>query len=121
MHRGYSRDQRGDCKQVVIALIVNEDGFPLSYETFDGNRADVTTLEVVIRMVERKYGKARRVWVFDRGIISEDNLKALRKRNGQYLVGTPRAQLKEFEKQLLHSELNQIRRGGSSQHITNSI
>ena len=79
MRRGYSRDHRPDCKQVVIALIVNEDGFPLSYETFDGNRADVTTLEVVIRMVERKYGKAQRVWVFDRGIISEDNLKADRK------------------------------------------
>ena len=74
-------------------------GFRFSYETFDGNRADVTTLETVIRMVERKYGKARRVWIFDRGIISEDNLKALRRRDGQYLVGTPRAKLKQFEKQ----------------------
>lgn len=109
MRRGYSRDHRGDCKQVVIALIVNEDGFPLSYETFDGNRADVTTLETVIRMVERKYGKARRVWVFDRGIISEDNLKALRKRDGQYLVGTPRAKLKQFEKQLLNGDWEKIR------------
>jgi transposase len=109
MRRGYSRDHRGDCKQVVIALIVNEDGFPLSYETFDGNRADVTTLETVIRMVERKYGKARRVWIFDRGIISEDNLKALRKRDGQYLVGTPRAKLKQFEKQLLDGEWEKIR------------
>jgi len=117
MRRGYSRDHRPDCKQVVIALIVNEDGFPLSYETFDGNRADVTTLEVVIRMVERKYGKARRVWIFDRGIISEDNLKALRKRNGQYLVGTPRAKLKEFEKQLLEGEWNQIRPDVEVQHI----
>jgi transposase len=109
MRRGYSRDHRGDCKQVVIALIVNEDGFPLSYETFDGNRADVTTLETVIRMVERKYGKARRVWIFDRGIISEDNLKALRKRDGQYLVGTPRAKLKQFEKQLLNGDWEKIR------------
>ena len=109
MRRGYSRDHRGDCKQVVIALIVNEDGFPLSYETFDGNRADVTTLETVIRMVERKYGKARRVWIFDRGIISEDNLQALRKRGGQYLVGTPRAKLKQFEKQLLDGEWKKIR------------
>jgi len=109
MRRGYSRDHRGDCKQVVIALIVNEDGFPLSYETFDGNRADVTTLETVIRMVERKYGKARRVWIFDRGIISEDNLKALRKRDGQYLVGTPRAKLKQFEKQLLGGDWEKIR------------
>jgi transposase len=109
MRRGYSRDHRGDCKQVVIALIVNEDGFPLSYETFDGNRADVTTLETVIRMVERKYGKARRVWIFDRGIISEDNLQALRKRDGQYLVGTPRAKLKQFEKQLLDGPWEKIR------------
>jgi transposase len=109
MRRGYSRDHRGDCKQVVIALIVNEDGFPLSYETFDGNRSDVTTLETVIRMVERKYGKARRVWIFDRGIISEDNLQALRKRDGQYLVGTPRAKLKQFEKQLLDGPWEKIR------------
>ena len=64
LQRGYSRDHRGDCKQVVIALIVNPEGFPLSYETFDGNRADVTTLEAtILRMVERKYGKARRIWV----------------------------------------------------------
>jgi transposase len=109
MRRGYSRDHRGDCKQVVIALIVNEDRFPLSYETFDGNRSDVTTLETVIRMVERKYGKARRVWIFDRGIISEDNLQALRKRDGQYLVGTPRAKLKQFEKQLLDGPWEKIR------------
>src|SRR5438093_1453039 len=93
----------------IAALLVNEDGFPLSYETFDGNRADVTTLETVIRMVERKYGKARRVWIFDRGIISEDNLQALRKRGGQYLVGTPRAKLKQFEKQLLDGEWKKIR------------
>ena len=70
MRRGYSRDHRSDCKQVVIALIVDVEGFPLSYETLDGNRSDVTTLEVPMRMVECKYGKARRVWVFDRGIVS---------------------------------------------------
>ena len=109
MRRGYSRDHRPDCKQVVIALIVNVEGFPISYETFDGNRADVTTLEVVMRMVERKYGKARRVWVFDRGIVSEANLAALRKRNGQYLVGTPRAQMKKFEKELLDPNWEKVR------------
>ena len=97
MQRGYSRDHRPDCKQVVIALIVNVEGFPLSYETFDGNRTDVTTLEAVLRMVERKYGKARRVWVFDRGLVSEENLTGLRRRGGQYLVGTPRSKLKQFE------------------------
>jgi transposase len=100
LQRGYSRDHRPDCKQVVIALIVNTEGFPLSYETFDGNRADVSTLEAVMRMVERKYGRARRVWVFDRGIVSEENLAALRRRNGQYLVGTPRSKLKQFEAEL---------------------
>jgi len=109
MKRGYSRDGRPDSKQVVIALIVNTDGFPLSYETFDGNRADVTTIETVLRMVERKYGRARRVWIFDRGIISEDNLKAIRRRGGQYLVGTPRSKLKEFERELLEGDWHQIR------------
>jgi transposase len=109
MRRGYSRDHRSDCKQVVIALIVNVEGFPLSYETLDGDRNDVTTLEVLMRMVERKYGQARRVWVFDRGIVSEANLEALRQRGGEYLVGTPRSKLKEFEKALLEDGWTQIR------------
>ncbi len=109
MQRGYSRDHRPDCPQVVIALIVNAEGFPLSYETFDGNRADVTTLEAVLRMVERKYGQARRVWVFDRGIVSEENLEALRRRQGRYLVGTPRARLKKFERELLEDGWRQVR------------
>lgn len=108
LQRGYSRDHRPDCKQVMIALIVNVEGFPFSYETFDGNRSDVTTLESMLRMVERKYGKARRIWVFDRGIISEANLEALRKRGGQYLVGTPRSQLKQFERELLEANWQQV-------------
>lgn len=107
MKRGYSRDHRPDCKQLVIALIVNSEGFPLSYETFDGNRADVSSLEAVMRMVERKYGKARRVWVFDRGIVSEENLQRLRKHQGQYLVGTPRTQLKRFARELLSADWTQ--------------
>src|SRR5579863_9661987 len=109
MQRGYSRDHRPVCKQLVIALIVNPEGFPLSYETFDGNRSDVTTLEAVLRMVERKYGKARRVWVFDRGIVSEENLEALRRRGGLYLVGTPRAKLKQFEQPLLAEGWERVR------------
>jgi transposase len=104
MRRGYSRDHRPDCEQMVIALIVNSEGFPFSYETFDGNRADVSTMETILRMVERKYGKARRLWVFDRGIVSEENLAAIRKRGGQYLVGTPRSQMKQFEAELLNKE-----------------
>ncbi|MBV8894602.1 MAG: IS1634 family transposase [Acidobacteria bacterium] len=100
MRRGYSRHHRPDCLQLVLALIVNAEGFPCSYEVFNGNRADVTTMEVVLRVVERKYGKARRIWVMDRGVVSEANLAAIRKREGQYLVGTPRSKMKEFESQL---------------------
>src|SRR5467141_3112329 len=109
MRRGYSRDHRPDCEQMVIALIVNSEGFPFSYETFDGNRADVSTLETILRMVERKYGKARRIWVFDRGIVSEENLASIRKRGGQYLVGTPRSQMKQFEGELLKQDWTQVR------------
>ncbi len=109
LQRGYSRDHRPDSKQVVIALIVNAEGFPLSYETFDGNRAEVTTLEAVMRMVERKYGRARRVWVFDRGIVSEENLASLRQRGGQYLVGTPRSKLKGLEREWLEVGWTKVR------------
>jgi transposase len=109
MRRGYSRDHRPDCEQMVIALIVNSEGFPFSYETFDGNRADVTTMETILRMVERKYGRARRIWVFDRGIVSEENLEAIRRRGGQYLVGTPRSQMKQFEEELLKDDWVQVR------------
>ncbi|HYM74386.1 MAG TPA: IS1634 family transposase [Candidatus Dormibacteraeota bacterium] len=109
MRRGYSRDHRPDCEQMVIALIVNQEGFPYSYETFDGNRADVSTLETILRMVERKYGKARRIWVLDRGIVSEDNLAAIRRRGGQYLVGTPRSQMKQFEAELLKQDWTRVR------------
>jgi transposase len=109
MRRGYSRDHRPDCEQLVIALIVNSQGFPFSYETFAGNRADVSTLETILRMVERKYGKARRIWIFDRGIVSEENLEAIRKRGGQYLGGTPRRQLKQFEAELLKEDWTRVR------------
>jgi transposase len=109
MRRGYSRDHRPDCEQMVIALIVNHEGFPFSYETFDGNRADVSTMETILRMVERKYGKARRIWVFDRGIVSEENLRAIRERGGQYLVGTPRRQMKQFQEELLKDDWTQVR------------
>jgi len=118
LQRGYSRDHRPDCKQVVIALIVNVEGFPLSYETFDGDRTDVTTLEAAMRMVERKYGRARRIWVFDRGIVSEANLAALRKRGGQYLVGTPRSKLKGMERQLLEGPWTQVREQVEAQLVS---
>jgi transposase len=109
MRRGYSRDHRPDCEQLVLALIVNQDGFPFSYELFDGNRADVSTVEAILRTVERKHGKARRVWIFDRGVISEENLVAIRQRGGQYLVGTARSKLKQFEQELLKDDFEKIR------------
>lgn len=99
--RGYSRDNRPDCKQLVIALVVTPEGFPLSYEVFDGNRADVTTLDEMVESVERKHGRAKRVWVFDRGIVSEENLQKLRHRKAQYLVGTPKSRLKRHEQRLV--------------------
>jgi transposase len=109
MRHGYSRDHRPDCKQMVIALIVNSEGFPFSSETFDGHRADVSTMETLLRGVERKYGKARRIWVMDRGMVSEENLAAIRQRGGQYLVGTPRRQMKQFEAELLKDDWSQVR------------
>jgi len=109
LRRGYSRDHRPDCEQLVLALIVNQDGFPFSYELFDGNRAEVTTVEAILRTVERKHGKARRVWIFDRGVVSEENLVAIRKRGGEYLVGTPRSKLKQFEAELLKDDFEKIR------------
>src|SRR2546426_7246186 len=101
MQRGYSRDHRPDCKQVVIALIVNEEGFPLSYEVFDGDRAEVTTLEAVLRTVERKYGRARRVWGFDCGGGGGENLAALRERQGSDLGGAPRSKVEQVERGLI--------------------
>jgi transposase len=109
LRRGYSRDHRPDCLQVILAVIVNIEGFPLSYETFDGDRADVTTLETVMRLVERKYGQARRVWVFDRGIVSDANLAAIRRRGGQYLVGTRRTALRHVERALLEGPWTRVR------------
>jgi transposase len=99
--RGYSRDNRPDCKQVCIGLVVTREGLPVGYEVFDGNRNDVTTLEEIVTLMEDKYGKANRVWVTDRGVVSEENLEFLRGRNARYLVGTPKSQLRQHEADLL--------------------
>jgi transposase len=99
--RGYSRDHRPDCKQVCIGLVVTPEGLPVGYEVFAGNRNDVTTLEEMVGLMEDKYGQAKRVWVMDRGIASEENLQWLRQRGAHYLVGTPKKQLKKFEAALL--------------------
>jgi transposase len=98
--RGYSRDHRSDCLQVCIGLVVTTEGLPVGYEVFDGNRVDVTTLEEMVGLMEGKYGKAKRVWVFDRGIVSEGNLEYLRKQGAEYLVGTPKSWMNALEKEL---------------------
>lgn len=101
---GYSRDKRPDCKQVCIGLVVTPEGLPLSYEVFAGNRADVTTVEEIIEAMEAKYGVAERIWVMDRGMVSEENIEFLRERNARYIVGTPKSQLRRFERELLEQE-----------------
>jgi hypothetical protein len=98
---GYSRDSRPDCKQVCIGLVVTPEGLPIAYEVFAGNRADVTTLEEIVKLMEDKYGQAQRIWVLDRGIVSEENLAWLRSRGASYLVGTPKSQLRAHEAALL--------------------
>jgi len=99
--RGYSRDGRSDCKQVCIGLVVTRDGFPLGYEVFDGNRTDVTTVEEIVEKMEAQFGKAKRVWVMDRGMTSEANLEWLRQGGRKYLVGTPRSELRKWERELI--------------------
>jgi transposase len=109
--RGYSRDHRPDCKQVCIALVVSKGGIPLGYEVFAGNRTDVTTLEEIVTLMERRYGQADRVWVVDRGMVSEKNLKFLRGGKRRYIVGTPKSMLKRFEQQLLSEDWHAVREG----------
>jgi transposase len=99
--RGYSRDHRPDCKQVCIGLVVTRDGFPLGYEVFDGNTVDTTTLEHVVGEMESRYGKAKRVWVMDRGFASRENIEWMQKEGRSYLIGTPKAELKKWERELV--------------------
>jgi transposase len=106
--RGYSRDHRPDCLQILLAVVVTPEGFPLSYEVLPGNVHDEGTLENALEGIERKHGKARRIWVFDRGVVSEANLQRLRQRGAQYVVGTPRSQLKQYEHKLLQGDWQDI-------------
>ena len=109
--RGYSRDSRPDCLQVCIGLVVTTDGMPLGYEVFDGNTNDSKTVEQMVEAMEAKYGRANRVWVMDRGMISEDNLKFLRARGGSYIVGTPKAMLRRFEQYLTDKDWHEVQAG----------
>src|SRR6267154_5976486 len=109
--RGYSCDHRPDCKQVNIALVVSREGIPLGYQLFAGNRNDVTTLEEIVDRIERLYGKANRIWVMDRGMISEENVRFLKEAGRRYIVGTPKGMLKRFERELLAQDWHQVHTG----------
>jgi hypothetical protein len=107
--RGYSRDHRGDCKQVCIGLVVSRCGMPLGYELFDGNRSDVTTLQEIVATMEARYGQANRIWVVDRGMVSQDNMEFLKTGGRRYIVGTPKSLLKQYHRQLLEKDWRTIR------------
>jgi transposase len=109
--RGYSRDGRPDCKQVVVALVITPDGFPLAYEVMDGNTSDKTTLRDFLKRIETLYGQARRVWLMDRGIPTEAVLAEMRTSEQEmfYLVGTPRGRVAKYEKQWLDLPWHRVR------------
>jgi transposase len=109
--RGYSRDGRGDCLQLVIALVITPDGFPLAYEVMNGNTSDRTTLPAFLEKIENLYGRAQRVWVMDRGIPSEAQLKEMRSPERQtfYLVGTPKGKIHQHEKKWLDLPWHKVR------------
>lgn len=109
--RGYSRDKRSDCKQVCIGLVVTRCGMPLGYKVFSGNTADVTTVEEIVETMESRYGKADRVWVMDRGMVSEHNLQFLRDGDRRYIIGTPKSMLRKFEAELLKKDWHTVREG----------
>ncbi len=109
--RGYSRDKRPDCPQVCIGLVTSREGLPLAFEVFDGNRADVTTTEEMVLIMESKYGKANRIWVMDRGMVSEKNIEFMCERGARYIVGTPKSMLRKFEQELLAKGWEEVHPG----------
>jgi hypothetical protein len=109
--RGHSRDHRRDCKQVLIGLVVTRDGYPLGYEVFAGNRHDSTTVEQIVTRMEARYGSEGRIWVLDRGMVSDTTLTWLRGRGSRYIVGTPKSRLKQFAAALRHGGWEAIREG----------
>jgi transposase len=108
---GYSRDKRFDCRQVVIALIVTPEGFPLSYEVLAGNTKDSNTLSDFLKRIETRYGHAKRIWIMDRGIPTEQSLEQMRAMGASYLVGTPKGRLTKLEKAFLSQPWQRVREG----------
>jgi len=109
--RGYSRDNRPDCKQVCIALVVTKEGIPLGYEVFDGNQHDSTTVEEIVGKMEAHYGAADRIWVMDRGMTSDENIGFLKQKGRRYIIGTPKSMLKKFERELLNGDWQEVHKG----------
>lgn len=109
--RGYSRDSRGDCKQVCIALVVSRCGMPLGYELFAGNKADVTTVKEIVTTMEARYGKADRVWVMDRGMVSAANVEFLKEGGRRYIMGTHKTLIRKYEKQLAAPDWSVVHEG----------
>ena len=109
--RGYSRDNRPDCKQVCIALVVSRCGMPIGYELFAGNKADVTTVQEIVTTMEDRYGRADRVWVMDRGMASAANIEFLKEGDRRYIIGTPKSMLRKYEKQLIASDWSLVHEG----------
>ncbi len=108
--RGYSRDHRGDCKQVVVALVVTKDGFPLAHRTFAGNTQDLKTVQTIVGEIETQFGSSQRVWVMDRGMISDESLKFLGESNRRYLLATKRGELSGFQDDLGKTGWSQLRK-----------
>jgi transposase len=109
--RGHSRDNRPDCLQVCIGLVVTTEGIPLGYEVFAGNTHDSKTIQTIVEAMEAKYGQASRIWVLDRGMVSEKNLQFLRTRGATYIVGTPKAMLRSFEQHLVNKDWHEVQAG----------
>mgnify|MGYP001558738661 CR=1 FL=1 len=109
--RGYSRDHRSDCKQVCIGLVVSKCGMPLGYEIFAGNRHDSTTVEEIVETMEHRYGKADRIWVMDRGMVSQENIELLKAGKRRYIIGTPKSMLKNFAAQITSNDWDTVHEG----------
>jgi transposase len=109
--RGYSRDSRPDCKQICIALVVTREGLPLGYEIFSGNTHDSTTVEEIVGTMEKSYGAADRIWVMDRGMVSENNIEMLNRNGRRYIIGTPKSSLQRFEQHLLEKDWQMVHEG----------
>jgi transposase len=109
--RGYSRDNRSDCKQICIGLVVSKCGMPLGYEVFEGNRNDVKTWREIVTTMEARYGKANRIWCGDRGMMSKENIEFMQSENRRYIIGASKGTLKKFERELLEEDWHAIRDG----------